>query len=225
MTQQQRRRHSTSPYIDRVTQSFATSDGSYLVTPDGSWDLIMSEEPDGSRIVFITGQATQSARLPYKAGQRSVVISFTAGSYFSPFRGAPFKDDYIMLTMPDPNHFEIAGYVFPLPTYESAEEIIDLMVSSGLLSSDEVVDGVMRGKHKAASQRSVERHFKSITGLSPKKIANIRRAQQAVRILKSGASPSHAAAEAGYYDQPHLTKELKRLMGSHPSDVNDVKQL
>ena len=225
MTQQRYQRDSGSPYIDRVIQTFATSDGSYLATPDGLWDLITAEEADGSRIVFIAGQATKASRLRYRAGQRAVAVSFTAGSYLSPFRGAPFKDDYIMLAMPDPNHFELAGQTFPLPTYENVEEIVDLMVASGLLVSDAVVDGVVRGELKAASQRSVERHFKNITGISPKKMANIRRAQQAVRILKSGATPSDVAAEVGYYDQPHLAKELKQLMDSRPSDVSDISQI
>lgn len=225
MAQQQQRRGSDSPYIGRVTQSFAVSDGTYLATPDGMWDLIMSEEPDGSRVVFITGQATKSARLPYKAGQHSVVVSFAAGAYLSPFHGAPFKDNYILLTMPDSDHFDLAGQVFPLPTYENAEEVVARMVTSGLLVSDDVVDSVIRGQPKAASKRSVERHFKSVTGLSPKKMANISRAQQAVRMLKEGTTPSVAAVDAGYYDQPHLANELKRLMDSHPSDVSDINQV
>ena len=173
MAQQHQRRGSDSPYIDRVTQSFAISDGTYLATPDGMWDLIMSEEPNGSRVVFITGQATKSARLHYKAGQHAVVISFAAGAYLLPFRGAPFNDNYIMLTMPDSDHFELAGQVFPLPTYENAEEVVVRMATCGLLVNDAVVDSVILGQPKAASKRSVERHFKYVTGVAPKKMANI----------------------------------------------------
>lgn len=99
------------------------------------------------------------------------------------------------------------------------------MLDKKLLASDAVVESVMRGTPKAASKRSIERHFKTATGLSPKKLANIQRAQQAVRMLKEGKNPSSAAADAGYYDQPHLTKELKQLMGSRPSDVDDVNQV
>lgn len=225
MSQRHQRRTSSSPYIDRVTQSYAVSDGTYLASPDGSWDLIFSEEADGSRIVFITGQATKSARLHYKAGQHSVVISFAAGAYLLPFHGAPFTNNYSMLTMPDRDHFALAGRLFPLPTFENAEELTTQMVKNDILASDTIVNSVMRGTPKAASKRSVERHFKATTGLSPKKMASIRRAQQAVRMLKGGASPSAVANETGYYDQPHLAKELKRLMDSHPSDVDDVTQI
>lgn len=225
MAQQHKRRTSESPYIDAVWQSVAISDGTYLVTPDGSWDLITALEPDGQRVTFITGQATKAQRLFYKAGQRSVVISFAAGAYLRPFRGALFAGNYSMLTMPDDLHFELGGQTFPLPTFENAEALINQMVERGIVASDEVVEGVMRGTPKAASRRSVERHFKTTTGLSPKKLADIRRAQAAVRMLKAGKDPATTAAEAGYYDQPHMSKELKRLMDSLPSDVDDISQI
>lgn len=225
MTQQHRRRKSKNPFIDTVTQSIAITDGTYLVTPDGSWDLIVAKDADGSQIIFITGQVSKPSRLDYKTGQRSVVISFAAHTYLTLFYGAPFTDDYCMLSMPDAEHFELAGHVLPLPTYENAERIVAQMAEDGLLATDAVVAGVIRGTPKAASKRSVERHFKTTTGLSPKKIAAIRRAGQAVRRLKSGDNPSVVAADAGYYDQSHLAKELRRLMDATPSDVNDIHQI
>jgi methylphosphotriester-DNA--protein-cysteine methyltransferase len=154
-----------------------------------------------------------------------VVISFATGAYLTPFRGAPFVGGYIMLRMPDADHFTLAGHTFPLPTFQNAEKLIDQMVEQGLLASDEVVARAMRGTPKATSTRSVQRHFKEVAGLSPKKLADIRRAQEAVRMLKNGKDPSATAVDAGYYDQPHLTKELKRLMDSSPKNVDDVTQV
>ena len=225
MAQKHERRQSESPYIDTVWRSVALSDGSYLATPDGSWDLIAVVKADGTRMVFITGQATKAERLNYKAGEESVVIQFAAGAYLLDFKGAPFTDSFIMLPLPDDTHFELAGQVFSWPTFENAEELIADMVQRGVLANDVLVDGMLHGTPKAASKRSVERHFKTTTGLSPKKLADIRRAQEAVRMLKTGKDPSAAAAEAGYYDQPHLSKSLKRLMDSLPSDVDDINQV
>lgn len=225
MTQKHKRRTSDSPYIDAVWQSTALSDGTYLVTPDGSWDLIAATKANGNRIVFITGQATKPARLAYKAGEQSVVISFTAGAYLPQFTGAPFTDSYVMLPLVDDSRFELAGQVFPWPTFANAEELVGQMVERNVLANNAVVDSALKNKPKAASVRSVERHFKTTTGLTLKKLADIRRAQQAVRMLKAGKNPSVTAAETGYYDQPHLSRSLKQLMDSLPSDVDDVNQV
>ena len=225
MSQKQERRTSDNPYIDRVWRSTALSDGTYLATPDSSWDLIAAIKADGARMVFITGQATKAERLNYKAGEQSVVIQFAAGAYLPVFKGAPFTDSFVILQLPDDMHFELAGNIFPWPTFENAEELIDEMVRLGVLANDDIVDGVLRGTPKAASKRSIERHFKTTTGLSPKKMADIRRAQEAVRMLKSGKDPSTTAVDAGYYDQPHLSKSLKKLMDSLPSDVDDINQV
>lgn len=53
----------------------------------------------------------------------------------------------------------------------------------------------------------------------------IRRAQEAVRRLQKGEKPVDAALSAGYSDQPHLAKSLKKIMGSHPSNVDDIHKL
>lgn len=113
MPQKQEQRTSPSPYIHKVWRSTALTDGIYLATPDGSWDLITATKADGSRLIYITGQASQPSRLPYKKGEQSVVIQFVAGAYLIPFRGAPFTNSFTMLTMPNQDHFELAGDVIP----------------------------------------------------------------------------------------------------------------
>jgi hypothetical protein len=225
MSQKHERRTSDSPYIDKVWRSKALSDGTYLATPDASWDLIAAVKADGTRVVFITGQATKAERLDYKAGEQSVVIQFTAGAYLPDFKGAPFTNNFIMLPLPDDTHFELAGHIFPWPTFENAEELIAEMVRLRALANDDIVNSVLHGTPKASSKRSIERRFKTTTGLSPKKLADIRRAQEAVRMLKSGKDPSTTAADAGYYDQPHMSKSLKKLMDSLPSDVDNINQV
>jgi hypothetical protein len=225
MSQKHERRTSESPYIDSVWQSAAMSDGTYLVTPDGSWDLIAAIKADGSRVVFITGQASRAERLDYKRGEQSVVIQFAAGAYLTSFKGAPFTDSFVTLPLADDMHFQLDGHTFAWPTFENAEELIEQMVRLGVLASDIIVKSELDGTPKAASKRSIERHFKETTGLTSKKLADIRRAQEAVRMLKGGKDPAATAADAGYYDQPHLSRSLKKLMDSLPSDVDDITQV
>jgi methylphosphotriester-DNA--protein-cysteine methyltransferase len=94
-----------------------------------------------------------------------------------------------------------------------------------LLKYDEVVGGKLDGASKAMSERNIQRHFMQTTGLSEKYLAQIRRAQDAIRQLQQGKKPSDVAAEAGYSDQPHLAKSLKKIMDRKPSDVDEIHKI
>jgi hypothetical protein len=224
MTQVHQTRHSSNPYIDRVWHSQNMSDGVYLATPDGSWDLILGVNRDGGYTMLLTGQATEPAYIPYEAGTSSVVISFAAGAYLPYLAGRTLLNSGETLPVTG-GHFHLTGHRFPLPTYNNAEVIVEEMVRVGVLKNDEIVEGILRGKPKAASKRAVQRHFKGTTGVAHKTLLRIHQAQHAVRLLQQGKSPAEAAADAGYADQPHLAKSLKSIMHKKSSDVDDVHKL
>jgi AraC-like DNA-binding protein len=54
-------------------------------------------------------------------------------------------------------------------------------------------------------------------GLGPVQLRRERRLQIAITLLRHGASPAEAASEAGFSDQPHLTRLLKRATGHTPA--------
>jgi len=81
------------------------------------------------------------------------------------------------------------------------------------------------------SLRTLERQFKAQVGLSPSKFIKIARFQRALRIKNSNPKASFAlvAAESGYYDQSHFTRDFKDLTGLSPAeyfqaphDINDL---
>jgi AraC-like DNA-binding protein len=47
----------------------------------------------------------------------------------------------------------------------------------------------------------------------------IQRARHAAFLLGAGAPIAHAVHEAGYYDQAHLTRSLRRRMGTTPARI------
>jgi len=51
----------------------------------------------------------------------------------------------------------------------------------------------------------------------PKQFEQIKRACHAVELLRRGMAPAAVALEAGYSDQPHLTRALKAIMGQTPA--------
>jgi methylphosphotriester-DNA--protein-cysteine methyltransferase len=65
----------------------------------------------------------------------------------------------------------------------------------------------------------MQRHFLSALGMTPKQFAQVQRAIHAVDLLRGGMAPAAAATEAGYSDQPHLTRSLKAIMGQTPGQI------
>ena len=182
-------------------------------------------QPDGSRSVMLTGQATESAEVPYKAGTSAVVVSFAAGAYLPAYPGKKMLNLVEMLPCPDNDHFTVAGHTFDIPDFESADELAEAMAATGVLRMDDVVASVLTGNEKTLSDRAKQRHFLEVTGLTRKSLEQIHRAQEAVRQLQAGKKPVHVAADAGFTDQAHLAKSLKKIMHAKPSSVDGIHKI
>lgn len=68
-------------------------------------------------------------------------------------------------------------------------------------------------------QRQFERKFKMFTGYTPKEYSRIKQFRHAVELLGSLACQDllSVAVRAGYYDVPHLSREVRRLAGKTPA--------
>jgi AraC-like DNA-binding protein len=60
------------------------------------------------------------------------------------------------------------------------------------------------------------RVFRRETGLSPQAYQILARARRAKTLLAQGVPISQAALDAGFFDQPHLTRHFKRIFGVTP---------
>lgn len=224
MVQRHTRRSSPHPWIDTVWRTISLEDGVYRATPDGSWDLILSYGPDGEPSLWLTGQATEPVDVPYSGGSHAVVVSFAA-HVFLPFEGQVLTGATTRLLPVQGDHFALNGVELPLPTFEDAETLVDKMIAAGLLKSNDLVAKAFSASPKAASKRSAQQHFKRTTGITQKDFEQIRRAQEAVRLLKSGASAAAVATELGYTDQPHMIKSIKKIMGYLPSNLDPIHKI
>jgi len=115
--------------------------------------------------------------------------------------------------------FRFNGFTFELPGPEDADVFVDRLAGAGLLVRDPVASAALNGEVDGLSRRSMERRVSRATGLRRGAIRQIRRAETAVELLSRGVSAVEAAARAGYADQPHLTRSLKRFVGLTPSQV------
>jgi AraC-like DNA-binding protein len=66
------------------------------------------------------------------------------------------------------------------------------------------------------SERTLARLVEQWTGLTPKHLSRALRLQQVVRGLRAQQPLVDLALEAGFADQPHLTREVRRMTGLTP---------
>lgn len=60
------------------------------------------------------------------------------------------------------------------------------------------------------------RAFSAAFGIAPHQYVTSRRVDLARRLLLDGQPPGEVATAAGFYDQPHLTRHFKRIVGTTP---------
>ena len=64
-----------------------------------------------------------------------------------------------------------------------------------------------------------QRRFVRATGLTYSAFRQTERARHATDLLRSGVPIADVVHDAGYFDQPHLTRSLKRLIGLTPGQI------
>ena len=72
---------------------------------------------------------------------------------------------------------------------------------------------------RGLSRRSTQRHFLHATGMTHATFRKIERARYAASLLRQGVSIADAVHEAGYYDQAHLTRSVRNLIGETPARI------
>jgi methylphosphotriester-DNA--protein-cysteine methyltransferase len=115
--------------------------------------------------------------------------------------------------------FWLHGAAWQFPDYENADTFVDRLVREGLLVREPVVEAALQGQYREFSVRTIQRRFLRTTGLTHTAIYQIERARYATTLLQQGVSILDSVEEAGYFDQSHLTRALKRLIGQTPAQL------
>ncbi|MBV7696800.1 AraC family transcriptional regulator [Streptomyces sp. TRM70350] len=92
------------------------------------------------------------------------------------------------------------------------------------LLDERVVHGLSLGEAGSLLQAHpahLVRAFSGAYGIAPHQYLNSRRVERARRLLLAGVRPAEAAAATGFYDQAHLTRHFRRLVGVTPGRYRD----
>jgi AraC-like DNA-binding protein len=148
-----------------------------------------------------------------------LVIRFALGVFMPTPPVASLLDGRVTLPgASSANRVWIHSGAWQLPKYENAETFVERLVRDGALLHDTLVPDALR-ERPPASPRTVRRRFQQATGPTQGTVRQIERARHAYTLLQQGTPILDAVYEAGYADQPHMTRALKQYIGETPAQI------
>lgn len=207
--------------------------GEHLVLPDGCVDLVLRVDRGADFQAF--GTRTRPSPVPVTAGASYLGIRFRPGmnrhfrlppgrllanGQWAVSRPAGLHPDALASRLSDPDLPEYLNrcLLWWLGRHPPARQRLDIALRVAG-SVDRSISVPAWADRANLSPRHLERLFREHLGLTPKTYLNIRRAQRALALLtREGErlTAGDAALAAGYADQSHCTRDLRRYMGVTP---------
>ncbi|HKE75373.1 MAG TPA: helix-turn-helix domain-containing protein [Acidimicrobiales bacterium] len=210
-------RSSRSALVEETFLARSAPAPAFISVAASHWQLVVTRQPGRVRLT-VRGPETRATIVPIPRDAEFFGIRFSAGTFMPGLPPGPLVDRAVDLPASAAG-FWLAGTAWELPGPDTADAFVDRLVRAGLLVHDPVVAEALEGDVAGFSTRSLERRVARATGLSRGAVGRIRRAEAAVSLLSRGVPASQAARRAGYADQPHLTRSLRRFVGQTPAQI------
>ncbi|MEV4537041.1 helix-turn-helix transcriptional regulator [Asanoa sp. NPDC049518] len=206
-----------------IWQRVVTATRQARILPDGCTDLIWSSRTG----LTIAGPDTTAALADLTAGDRVVGLRFPPGTGPAVF-GVPAA--------------ELTDQRVPLDALWSAATVRQLAEAMTRRADGDLLDRVAAARlttvggpdpraraithalsegqsvartaaHLGLTERHLHRASRHLFGYGPKTLARILRMRRALVLVRRGMPAAQAAAESGYADQPHLSRDVRALAG------------
>ena len=211
-------RLSDSPYIETITHGYTASDGSSIRPAEVHWHMVFVRE-QGRVHPLVVGPLKTSGVASWQEGAEILWIKFKLGTFLPYLPVRQWLDSETALPKASSRSFWLNGCSWQFPDFENVETFVKRLARQEVLLCDPIVKAVLQGHSPEVAPRTVRHRFLQATGLTQNHIQQFQRARQATILLQQGFSILDTVYELGYFDQPHLTRSLKRFMGTTPGQV------
>lgn len=174
----------------------------------------------GVTTVHLRGPATRATPLTCSAGSEFFGADFRTGAFLTVVQPARLINmgDTVLPALPD-GRVVLGGRAWEVPTPDNIDVFVDRLEGAGLLSFDPLVEEFRYGGRVPVADRTAQSRFLRAVGLSRRSFRVIERTRTAARWLRAGVPIGEVVAGTGFYDQPQLTRALRRLIGHTPAEV------
>jgi len=211
-------RLSDSPYVEKIMRGWTMSEGSSIRPAEINWHMVFVKHPGGSQ-ALVVGPLTTSGVATWGGGAEILWIQFKLGVFMPHFPTKNYRNGEQILPDASSERFWLKGAARQVPDFENVEVFIDRLVHEEDLVRDPVVNAALQDEPLDMSPRTVRHRFLQATGQTQSHIRQYERAIKAASLLRHGVSILDTVFEAGYFDQPHLTRSLKQFLGYTPSQI------
>lgn len=213
-------RPSDSPFVERIWRSRSEHGGSFLSIAMSHWEMVVTRL-HGKTMLTVRGPETRATWLRCPAEGEWVGIRFKLGTVMPHLPASRLVDAAVNLPAAGSRSFWLHGAAWHVPDFENAEAFVHRLVREGLLVREPIVDAAFHHELSDCSSRTAQRHVLQTTGLTRRAVRQIERARYATTLLQQGVPILDVVHEAGYFDQPHLTRSLRYFIGQTPAQIMD----
>lgn len=211
-------RSSDSPYVEKVTRGWTTGQGSTIRPAEINWHMILTRHSGGTQFMLVGPWETSG--IAAWGGEAEILwIKFKLGTFMPHLPTKDILESETTLPEAASRSFWLKGSAWQFPDYENADTFVQKLVHEEIVAYDPLVESVLQGQPTEMSPRTVRHRFLRATGLPQGHIFQFERAQRAAEFLRQGQSILNTVYEAGYFDQPHLTRSLKQFIGYTPAQI------
>lgn len=209
-------RPADSPWIETIWRSRSQQAGDFLSIASSRVEMVVARH-EGQVYVSVRGPETQPTVAHCPPDGEWLGIQFKHGVFMPHLPPLNLVDGDVKLPEAGRQSFWLQGAAWQLPTFENAETFIERLVREEILVHDPLIEAALQHQPTDLNLRQVQRRFLRATGLTHGAISQIERVRRAVSLLQQGVSILDTVELAGFADQPHLTRSLKRLIGQTPA--------
>lgn len=211
-------RLSDSPFVERIWRSHSEGADMFLSIAESRWEMVVTKL-NGKMTLIVRGPETKATPAYCPADGEWLGIRFKLGTVMPHLPASELVDGTLALPEATRHSFWLHGSAWQFPDYDNADTFVERLVRAGLLVREPVVDAALQGQRQDLSPRSVQRRFVQVAGVTQSAARQIERARYATLLLQQGVSIPDTMYEAGYFDQPHLTRALKYFIGQTPAQI------
>lgn len=212
-------RVSDSPLIERVWRCHSERAGRFLSVASPHWEMAVTRHR-GQTTLTVRGPETKPTWADCPADGEWLGIRFKLGTFMRDLPVSALIDRKdVTLPSVSGDTFWLDGARWSFPDFDDAEAFVARLAKGGLVTRDAAVEATLQGEPRALSPRTAQRRIARATGMTHTTLRQIERARYATTLLKNGAAIADAVHEAGFFDQAHLTRSLRRLIGQTPAKI------
>jgi helix-turn-helix protein len=205
-------RPSDSPHVERVWRTRSSDVDRMTAIANAHWELVFWSQ-GGVASAAVLGPESRATRAPVPEDAEFFGISFALGTAMPHLPPGGLVDGSVPLPVATDGSFWLKGSAWRTPGFDDAELFVRKLVREGVVARDPVTTAALGDQAPPVTERTVQRHVVTTTGLTRGAIRRIERARQAVVLIQEGQPVCRVAHSLGYFDQPHLARSLSRFIG------------